>query len=113
MDISEVVVRSHRMRAGSVAQHLKGFATELAEVGYTSLTINDFLISAIHFGAWLEVSGQSLDEVGKLTVFAFGAHRCKCPGLAARNVFRDVSRHVFSASLTTCSNREAICTVNQ
>ena len=80
MDISEVVVRSHRMRAGSVAQHLKGFATELAEVGHTSLTINDFLISAIHFGAWLEVSGQSLDEVGKLTVFAFGAHRCKCPG---------------------------------
>jgi integrase/recombinase XerD len=80
MDISGVVVRSHRMKAGNVAQHLKGFATELAELGYTSLTINDFLISAIHFGVWLEVSGQPLDDVGELTVFRFGAHRCKCPG---------------------------------
>ena len=80
MDISEVVVRSHRMKPGSVAQHLNGFATELAELGYTSLTINDFLISAIHFGSWLAISGRSLDDVGELTVFTFGAHRCKCPG---------------------------------
>jgi hypothetical protein len=77
MDISEVVVRSHRMKPGSVAQHLNGFATELAELGYTSLTINDFLISAIHFGSWLAISGRSLDDVGELTVFTFGAHRCK------------------------------------
>jgi len=80
MDISEVVGRPHRMKAASVAQYLRGFATELAEHGYTSLSMNDFLISAIHFGVWLEVNGRSLNDVGELTVFTFRAHRCKCPG---------------------------------
>jgi integrase/recombinase XerD len=80
MDISELVARSHRMKAGCVAQHLNGFATELTELGYTTLSINDFLISAIHFGAWLEIGGRSLDDVSELTVSVFGAHRCKCPG---------------------------------
>ena len=80
MNISELAARSHHMKAGIVAQHLEGFAIELASLGYTSLTINDFLISAIHFGAWLEISGRSLDDVVEQTVSVFGAHRCKCPG---------------------------------
>lgn len=80
MNISALAARSHRMKAGSVAQHLEGFATELASRGYTSSTINDFLISAIHFGEWLEVSGRSIADVGELTVSTFQAHRCQCPG---------------------------------
>jgi site-specific recombinase XerD len=80
MNISELAARSHHMKAGIVAQHLEGFAIELASLGYTSLTINDFLISAIHFGAWLEISCRSLDDVVEQTVSVFGAHRCKCPG---------------------------------
>jgi len=42
-----------------VAQYLKGFGTELAELGYASLSINGFLISALHLGVWLEVSRRS------------------------------------------------------
>jgi integrase/recombinase XerD len=79
MDISGLL-SAHHMNPGNAARHLKGFATELAALGYTSLTINDFLTSAIHFGAWVEARNMSLAEVGEQTVSAFAAHRCKCPG---------------------------------
>ena len=79
MDIS-ILVASHRMKTVSVAPHLEGFASELAELGYTSLSIKDFLVSAIHFGVWLEVCDRSLDSIDELTVSTFAAHRCKCPG---------------------------------
>ena len=60
--------------------HLGGFATELASMGHTRLTINDFLNSAIHFGGWVEARGIDFAEIDNQTVEAFGAHRCECPG---------------------------------
>ena len=80
MDISELLARPHHMNPGCATPFLGGFATELASVGHTWLTINDFLTSAIHFGGWLEASGLHLVNVDEETVKAFGAHRCECPG---------------------------------
>jgi integrase/recombinase XerD len=90
MDISELASRPRRMKPGSVAQHLEGFATELALLGCTSLTINDFLTSATHFGAWLEARGLSFAGIDGQTVSAFGSHRCQCPG---SKKLKRISRH--------------------
>lgn len=79
MDISGLL-SAHRMNPGDAVRHLEGFATELASLGYASLTINEFLTSAIHFGGWLQAGNISLAEVGEQTVSAFAAHRCRCPG---------------------------------
>lgn len=80
MDISELLARPHHMKPGCATPFLGGFATELALVGHTWLTINDFLNSAIHFGGWLEASALNLADVDGQAVKAFGAHSCECPG---------------------------------
>ena len=90
MDISELLARPHHMNPGCATPFLGGFATKLASVGHTWLTINDFLNSAIHFGGWLEASGLQLADVDEETVKAFGAHRCECPG-------NRVQKHVSQA----------------
>ena len=90
MDISELLARPHHMNPGCATPFLGGFAAELASVGHTWLTINDFLNSAIHFGGWLEASGLQLADVDEETVKAFGAHRCECPG-------NRVQKHVSQA----------------
>ena len=58
MDISALLLRPHHVQPGSASPYLEGFATALASVGHTPLTINDFLNSAIHFGGWMEANGR-------------------------------------------------------
>ena len=50
MNISEFLSLAHAMNPGPVAPFLDGFANQMASVGYTALTINGYLSSAIHFG---------------------------------------------------------------
>lgn len=80
MDLSELLSRTHRIKPGSTAPYLYGFAAQLAAAGHTRLTVNDFLVSAIHFGGWLEGTGLALTDVNDQTVKVFGTHRCGCPG---------------------------------
>jgi integrase/recombinase XerD len=80
MDISELLSQPHDMNPGSTAPYLEGFATQMASVGYTALTIGFYLGSAIHFGGWLEARGLDFADVNDETIKAFGAHRCECPG---------------------------------
>jgi hypothetical protein len=54
MNISELLSHPHHMNPGGAAGYLKGFATGMAAVGHTALTISGYLDSAIHFGGWLE-----------------------------------------------------------
>ena len=90
MNISELLLRPHHMKAGCAAPHLEGFAAELISDGYASFTLNGFLDSAIHFGGWLETHGLDLAHINNKTIDAFGAHRCQCPG--GRHL-KGVSRH--------------------
>src|ERR1035441_7126290 len=75
MNISELLLRPHHMKAGCAAPHLEGFAAELISVGYASFTFNGFLNSAIHFGGWLETRGLDLAHINDKTIDAFGSHR--------------------------------------
>jgi integrase/recombinase XerD len=80
MDISELLSQPHDMSPGGAAPYLEAFATQMASAGHTSLTINFYLGSAIHFGGWLEANGIDFADVDEATIKAFGAHRCECPG---------------------------------
>src|SRR5260370_42396998 len=89
MNVTELLSRPHHMRPGCATPHLEGFAAELASVGHTRLTINDFLNSAIHFGGWVEAKSIDIAEINEQTVKAFGAHRCECPGGRRENRVSD------------------------
>ena len=42
MDISDILARPHRMNVGRETPFVEGFATELASVGHSALTINGY-----------------------------------------------------------------------
>lgn len=90
MDISELLKQSHDMNPGGAAPYLEGFCAQMAAVGYTWLTINGYLSSAIHFGGWVEATGLDFADINVETIQAFRAHRCRCPG---RRTQKHVSRH--------------------
>lgn len=90
MNISELLTRPHDMNSGSAAPYLEGFGSQMAAAGYTWLTINDYLNSAIHFGGWVEANDLPFADINEETIQAFGAHRCQCPG---RRIQKHVSRH--------------------
>jgi integrase/recombinase XerD len=81
MTISERLKKQPRqMSAGCATPFLEGFATELAAVGHTWLTINEYLTSAIHFGGWLEAKGLTSTDINEQVLQKFGTHHCKCHG---------------------------------
>ena len=80
MDISELLSHAHHMNPGSATRYLEGFATAMAAVGHTALTISGYLDSAIHFGGWLEASGLDFANMNEQTILAFGEHRWECAG---------------------------------
>jgi integrase/recombinase XerD len=79
-NIADLLLEPHLLKQGAAASQLEGFACSLATVGYTRLTIRDFLPSAIHFSGWQEAQGSRLAGIGRETVVAFGQHRCACFG---------------------------------
>jgi len=44
MDTSDILARPHRMNAERETPFVEGFATELASVGHSALTINGYLV---------------------------------------------------------------------
>ena len=90
MDIFELLKQPHDMNPGGAAPYLEGFCAQMGAVGYTALTINGYLSSAIHFGGWVESNGLDFADINDETIQAFRAHRCRCPG---RRTQKHVSRH--------------------
>src|SRR5215831_14745844 len=101
MDISELLSHPHHMKPGAAARYLEGFATTMAEVGHSALTIRGYLDSAIHFGGWLEASGLDFANINDQTIRAFGAHHCECPGGRQETEFREPTQNVFRGSRIT------------
>ena len=63
MDISELLSRPHDMNPGSAAPYLGDFAAQMATVGHTSLTIDVYLDSAVHFGGWAAATGLDFANI--------------------------------------------------
>lgn len=79
-DYMGFMAQPHHLQPGGAAPYLKDFAAELAAVGYTSLVIHEYLLSATHFGGWLESRGLALEQIDEFIVQAFADHSEDCPG---------------------------------
>lgn len=60
--------------------HLDRFAKQLADQGYSVLTIRGYSDSVAHFGTWLQANEMSLAQINEEVVSRFAHHYCQCPG---------------------------------
>jgi integrase/recombinase XerD len=69
-----------RMRSGTVGPHVDGFATALAESGYSPHTIRDYVRTAVHLGRWADGRGIALTELDDGVLGSFRRHlsQCRC-----------------------------------
>jgi len=75
-----------------VTPYLDTFASTLTLVGYTRLTIIDYLRSAIHFGVWLDQHGIAIEQIDERIIANFGAHCGPCNYLGSHGKSKGVSR---------------------
>jgi integrase/recombinase XerD len=68
------------MNARELRVPLESFATRLASLGHTPLTVSGYLAGARHFGEWLHRAGLSPVQIDDGVVSRFSSHRCSCPG---------------------------------
>jgi integrase/recombinase XerD len=68
------------MNARELRVPLESFATRLASLGHTPLTVSGYLAGARHFGEWLHRAGLSPVQIDDGVVSRFASHRCSCPG---------------------------------
>ena len=64
---------------GYLKPYLEMFAKELTIVGYTKLTMYEYMRSGAHFGYWLTHEGIVIDQIDENVILAFEKHYCKCP----------------------------------
>lgn len=79
-DYFEAPSALERMRSGTVGPHVDGFATALAESGYSPHTIRDYVRTAAHLGRWAEGCDIALAEFDDDVLGPFRRHlsRCRC-----------------------------------
>ncbi|MEY8199514.1 MAG: tyrosine-type recombinase/integrase [Colwellia sp.] len=61
-------------------QYLIPFTEELAQKGFTSLTIAGYFDGVAHFGTWLKKQGKQINDIDLNCTDDFAKHRCNCPG---------------------------------
>jgi site-specific recombinase XerD len=79
-DYFEAPSALERMRSGSVGPHIDGFATVLAEAGYSPHTIRGYVRSAVHLGRWVDGRRIALSTLDDTVLEPFRRHlsRCRC-----------------------------------
>ena len=105
MDISELLSHPHHMNPGTAARYLEGFATAMAVVGHTALTISGYLDSAIHFGGWLEASGLDFANMNEQTIGVLEHIVANALEAALAWEFREPTQNVFRGSRIIYGNR--------
>jgi integrase len=78
--IPEASSSQQHMNARELSVPLESFATHLASLGHTPLTVSGYLAGARHFGEWLHRAGLSPVQIDDGVVSRFASHRCSCPG---------------------------------
>lgn len=79
-DYFEAPSALERMRSGSVGPHIDGFATALAEDGYSPHTIRGYIRAAVHLGRWVDRRGIELSTLDDGVFEPFRRHLscCRC-----------------------------------
>lgn len=70
---------------GALRPLVDQFASHLATLGYTALTIGGYGDAARHFAAWLHLAGQGVADIGEDSRADFASHSCRCPGIRRGN----------------------------
>jgi hypothetical protein len=105
MDISDILARPHRMNAGHETPFVEGFATELASVGHSALTINGYLGPAIHFGTWLKSRDLDFAVLAMRLLKRLQLIDAYVLEPTNLNAFRGSTRHMFDVSSGIYSNK--------
>ncbi len=81
------LLRNPSIEPCCVTPYLDDFASALTSVGYTRLTVIDYLRSAMHFGIWLDQHTILIEQIDERVVAEFGAHcgPCDYPDSHARS----------------------------
>lgn len=75
--------------------YLIAFAQDLAQQGFTPLTISGYIASVSHFGTWLQKNAIPVEKMGSQIVADFANHQCHCPGRRKRQaISRKYSKRV-------------------
>jgi len=79
-------IERHMIRTdpGRLSNHVECFADELANLGYTTFSIGEYLRSIAHFGFWITHEDIEIEEIDDDVVHSFATHHCECPGLPNR-----------------------------
>ncbi len=68
------------LQPGPLSPLIERFAVDLADQGYSALTISGYTAAARHFAAWLFSAGISVAAIGDDVIHRFAEHGCECPG---------------------------------
>lgn len=69
-----------QMEAFELAPYIITFTDNMKSFGFTALTIETYLYSIRHFGAWLNANSISPRDITHPIVVRFSTHRCLCSG---------------------------------
>jgi site-specific recombinase XerD len=71
-----------RMRSGIIGPYIDGFATALAEAGYSPHTIRGYIRAAVHVGLWADQCSIGISSFDDDILIRFRRHlsQCRCGG---------------------------------
>ena len=79
--------------------YLDDFTGELADSGYTRLSMYAYVFAIVHFDEWLQRQGVGIADIDEVAIRRFATHRCRCShgrrrGRQSRRYVKRVRRFV-------------------
>jgi integrase/recombinase XerD len=71
--------RCKGFNVGRVNPYLDDLSAELADSGYTLLSIYAYRFAVVHFDEWLQRQGLGVEDIDEAAIRRFATHRCRCP----------------------------------
>ncbi len=85
----------HFLKPRCLEQYLTAFSEDLAQKGFTSLTINSYFNAVVHFGSWLQKQDKSIINIDLNCIGDFAKHPCNCFGARQKKHYLKNMLNVF------------------
>jgi integrase/recombinase XerD len=70
--------RCKGFNVGCLNRYFDDFSAELADSGYTRLSIYAYRFAVVHFDEWLQRQGLGIEDIDEVVIRCFATHRCRC-----------------------------------
>jgi integrase/recombinase XerD len=70
--------RCNGFNVGRARPYLDDFSAELADSGYTCLSIYAYVFAVVHFDEWLQRQGIGVEDIDEVAIRRFATHPCRC-----------------------------------